>query len=1027
MRNKDFVQVFVFTFFAIVALFTLPYQRFEYFAPKKSSRSCTIYFNYPGAPPSTIEHEITSKLEGLLANISGIKEIWSESKYGQGKIKFKYSKKTQKKVLSITVSKIVNSFYRQNSDKISYPRVIHHTTSNNTKPFFVFNIALNNLSIDEIDQLEKDLFTRIKLVKGVSELLVNGKPMPTYKISLKRTGLSDMLASPDKIVQSINRSTNLNQQIGLIKNKRGNIFAIKSPANKKEALPNILITFKEQYSIPLHKLARISKFMDFQKYKYKQNGKPVIEVSVIADKGSNLPALSKKILEILEKNNFRHSENSYYIKEDESVPLLNELKFLGIRATITIFILLLFLIFSFRNKRLTLIAFYCLIINIFLSFMLYAVFNLRIDTTALMIISLGLGVIIDNIIIMLIHFTHNNNTRFIQAILGANLTTLLPLGLYLLLTDDNTRMEYIDTYKIFFINIFVSLLVIYIFLPSITRLVEKRHRTQSCYISDRILTNRKKWIYTWLSFFNFSPKYKWIIFPIIILIIGVPISLLPNNWEKNNQVAKIYNEKIYDIKNSKVAKFLGGGLRFFIDDVPYQYLTSDGFHKKKETLNLYLYNPYSTDSKNFRNIIQQVENKLSEFNIIKNYYSTINKNKKCHIEIHFKEMNSLSKISPGTIKAYLIHLLLNYWGIDWQISGYGRPFGRYYSKSIHPDLAIELLGPDLTNLIRLGEKLSNKIVVLPQIDHATISTTPKYTRQSQNLILNKKNPSHSDAIHLTNNNSATTIFNNTPLLIKKEKKIKKLYEWLTSPYYINDSVAIRNKLIYNTKKQIQTEKIIRENQKYKLHLCLNTSLSSLQLKNFESDLKEYIKKLLPAGYNVKEQKKRHHQQKQQKRFLLLAVLLIYFICAIIFESLKKPLIIILSIPVSFIGIFYIHYWLMIFVNEGSYAGMFLVSIITVNAIIYILSKYELALKHNHSLTMKRRKHLFKISFAEMTSPVMFTIISTIISFAPFVFFNDISKFWYNLGLTVISGLITSFFYIFIILPLFYITTKDNSK
>ena len=37
--------------------------------------------------------------------------------------------------------------------------------------------------------------------------------------------------------------------------------------------------------------------------------------------------------------------------------------------------------------------------------------------------------------------------------------------------------------------------------------------------------------------------------------------------------------------------------------------------------------------------------------------------------------------------------------------------------------------------------------------------------------------------------------------------------------------------------------------------------------------------------------------------LVLVILIIYFICAVLFESLRQPLVIISMIPISFIGVF----------------------------------------------------------------------------------------------------------------------------
>lgn len=70
-------------------------------------------------------------------------------------------------------------------------------------------------------------------------------------------------------------------------------------------------------------------------------------------------------------------------------------------------------------------------------------------------------------------------------------------------------------------------------------------------------------------------------------------------------------------------------------------------------------------------------------------------------------------------------------------------------------------------------------------------------------------------------------------------------------------------------------------------------------------------------------------------------LMIYFVCAILFESLRRPLVIIAMIPISFIGVF-LTFWLFeLRFDQGGFASFVLLSGLVVNAGIYLINDYNL--------------------------------------------------------------------------------------
>ncbi len=157
-------------------------------------------------------------------------------------------------------------------------------------------------------------------------------------------------------------------------------------------------------------------------------------------------------------------------------------------------------------------------------------------------------------------------------------------------------------------------------------------------------------------------------------------------------------------------------------------------------------------------------------------------------------------------------------------------------------------------------------------------------------------------------------------------------------------------------------------------------------------------------------------------FLLLLILtIIYFVCSILFESLRQPFIIISVISISFIGVFLTFYLFELNFDQGGLAIFVLLSGITVNASIYIIDGFNKLRKRNPN---ENYLELYLHTFKQKISPIVLTVLSTILGFIPFIKDGQNEVFWFALGAGTISGLLFSMIGILFYLPLF--TLKKSS-
>jgi multidrug efflux pump subunit AcrB len=141
----------------------------------------------------------------------------------------------------------------------------------------------------------------------------------------------------------------------------------------------------------------------------------------------------------------------------------------------------------------------------------------------------------------------------------------------------------------------------------------------------------------------------------------------------------------------------------------------------------------------------------------------------------------------------------------------------------------------------------------------------------------------------------------------------------------------------------------------------------------------------------------------------------YFITAILFESLVKPLVVIVLIPISFIGVFLTFYLFGFNFDQGGFASFILLSGLVVNTAIYIINDFNnLTNRINKPPTIRTYLKAFNQKIVAIT----LTILSPALGLIPFVLGRQKEVFWFAFAVGDMGGLMFSMLAIIMFLPLF---------
>ena len=182
---------------------------------------------------------------------------------------------------------------------------------------------------------------------------------------------------------------------------------------------------------------------------------------------------------------------------------------------------------------------------------------------------------------------------------------------------------------------------------------------------------------------------------------------------------------------------------------------------------------------------------------------------------------------------------------------------------------------------------------------------------------------------------------------------------------------------------------------------------------------------MPVGYRCLNRTSGWYEDTGTQWWLIcIIVIIIYFVCAILFESLRLPLVIISLIPVSFIGTFLIYWLTGVEFGTGGFASLVLLCGLTVNAGIYILAEYQ----HLHSSSFNPHSPLlyYVRVYNHKIIPVFLTILSTILGLIPFFIDGKDSPFWFSFAVGATGGLLFSIVALVFVMPIF-LALKNNNR
>ncbi len=1017
----------IFILLAGIGLFHIKYTNIR-LNPSKHNSRINISYQWHNATPFLVDKNITSPIENIVSELGGIKKISSRSYAGEGFINIEPDKYTDIDALQFEISSKIRQIRSRLPLNASYPIVSLNNAEEeqNKKELLVYSFYAPKKTYEIKEILQNRLIPIFNDIRGSDKINVTGATGLEYVITYRPDLLDLYHINREDIVKAI-KNIQEQKDLGIIKSAKHYTRIIVN--NQFDINLRIPVKNYQDKIIYLDQIARASIQEQAPNFYYRINGKNAVNMVFYPVGSTNTLVLADIVKQRMQQARKTLPVDFEMEKTYDSTTYINaELHKIYKRTFWVIAILMIFILLTTFNYKYLLISIISLSVNLSIAFLFYYILHLEIQLYSLAGITISFSLMIDNTIVMLDHLIKHRNRRIFIPVLASTLTTIgALLSIYLLSPDLQRNM--IDFALVIIVNLAISLFIALWFIPAAVAIIKPDQKKFG--IFNTFSTSLYK-IYK--AFLPYLIRFKPLVILLFILLFGTPVFMLPSHSNGKAWYDKIYNKTIgsqwyNDEARPLVDKYLGGSLRLFST-----YVFERSFYRQNEETKLMVLASMERASsiKQINEVMLQLENYLRQFSEIKSFTTTIYSGDYAKIEIRFKHPNAGF---PYVLKSKLISKALNWGGMNWNIYGVGQGFRNSNGHSEMINFVIKAKAYNLNTLNRWIDSLQTSLKKHPRVDKIIISSReyprfrPRlhYIIKLNNDFLTLQNITDYDVYQSLQQKTLSEYASDFiqidekrfPLRLQSEYQYQyDIWHIMNEPMLLSQQAIKLNKYATIYKKKA-SDFVQKENKNYLKNMFVKYVGSEKFGKKAIQKKISMLEQKLPLGITF--ELKTHTWSWSEKKenwisILGFIILVIFLISAILFESFKQALIVLSIIPVSYIGVFLTFYLFDFDFDQGGMASFILLSGITVNAVFYILNRYNSYVSKEQILPQMA----FINSLKDMLFPISLTLLSTVLGFIPFVINGQKETFWFALGIGTIGGVLFSFLGLILLLPVLII-------
>jgi len=396
------------------------------FFPLVDSQLIQINLVYPGASPIEMEEGVVLKIEDNLKGIVGVERVTSVSRENSATIRVEVEKG---KNVDIVLTDVKNAVDRVPSFPTGMePPVIAKVES--IRPTISFSVSGQNVSLKSLKQYARNIENDIRGIEGISQIVISGFPEEEIEIAVRENDLRAFNLSFTEVANAV-RNSNLLITGGNIKTSSEDyLIRARNRSYYGVELQNIIVRTQQNGTIiRLKDIAEVRDTWSENPDRLYFNGNLAIDITVSNTNSEDLISSADKIKEYINEYNQKQQNIQLVVTSDRSTTLNGRTQLL-IENGIVGILLVLFFLALFLNLRLAIWVAFGLPIAFFGMFIFVAQFNVTINVLSLFGMIIVIGILVDDGIVIgenIYHHFYDLGKTKIQAAIDGTLEVIPPI------------------------------------------------------------------------------------------------------------------------------------------------------------------------------------------------------------------------------------------------------------------------------------------------------------------------------------------------------------------------------------------------------------------------------------------------------------------------------------------------------------------------------------------------------------------------------------------------------------------------
>ena len=977
-----------------------------------------------GASPETIEAFLTSPIESTIQQVRGVEKIISESREEQGtglaEIEVHFNRDTDMDFARLDLSERLSTLEEDlppGVDRISVQPYIPPEFESQGERAFLRYTFTGPYTLEALRRhIDELIVPEISQLAGVALVQVNGGRDRLVELELDEDRIGALGLSTIVVADRID-DLDLVREAGAVRtgDQEWTVTIQNRPSGVQDIRDAVLIAGAGSV-VRVSDVAVVRDTYEEARSYYRIDGRPAVSFVVMKEIGANTVRIADGVKERLaELERLSPPGTLVILDDDESEEIREQLTDLRVRALVSAFVIFAVLLLFLRSFRSAAVIFATIAFSVLISLNLIYFGGLTLNLLTLMGLAMGFGLIVDNSIVVLENVyrrwqagvdpeeaAEEGSRQVVLPILASTATTLIVFVPFVYLQGE-LRVFYVPLAIVVGLTLVASLFVAFTFIPSLAaRVLPVGSGSRSVGPGSRPPASagtagraRPLYVRFYSVLLSFTLRHTWVAVTAAVLAFG-------GSW---------YLFDRYVTRGVVWGRGLG----------------QDTYISIQVTL------PRGSDLERTDELVRFFEEKLALIPEVERTVSSVSGTWGV-MRVTFPDSIE-NTVVPPVIKEQMLAYSLGFSGAEVRVYGYGPSF--YGGGGGAPNYSIQVLGYNYERVRDIAEDLGARLAQFPRVREVDTNASGRWFDRDQATefvveidrdALSRYDMSIAELVQRMNAAVAGQVGQaqlkiggdevryDVKLEGYRETDVQELRETIigdeTGPgIRLADVVSITTRDVLS--------RIRREDQQYERRVAYEFRGPQRLGDLYHEAVIEST--LVPPGYTVQKFDSflwSDDERNQIYAVLIVSILLVYMVTAALFESIRQPLCVLLTVPMALIGVFLIFFYTQATFTREAYIGVIMMGGIVVNNAILLVD----------NINQKRRASggdlhgAILLGTLERVRPILMTTATTVLGLLPLVLFSETtdSTIWNALGLALIGGLLSSTIFVLTTTPALYL-------